>query len=72
MRKDRLDYEFLPEAMEIEETPPSPFGRVVLWTIVLLTVAALLWSYFGKVDEEVVARTEGQGRRTPYRTRSHY
>jgi hemolysin D len=56
MRKDRLDYEFLPEAMEIEETPPSPFGRVVLWTIVLLTVAALLWSYFGKVDEEVVAR----------------
>jgi hemolysin D len=51
-----LDYEFLPEAVEIEETPPSPFGRILLWTVVLLTVVAFLWSYFGKVDEEVVAR----------------
>ncbi|MDP2968033.1 MAG: biotin/lipoyl-binding protein [Deltaproteobacteria bacterium] len=56
MKKDRLDYEFLPEASEIEETPPSPFGRIILWTIVLVMVAAFLWSYFGKVDEEVVAR----------------
>ena len=56
MKKDRLDYEFLPEAAEIEETPPSPFGRIILWTIVLLMVAAFLWSYFGKVDEEVLAR----------------
>ena len=56
MKKDHLDYEFLPEALEIEETPPSPFGRILLWAIVLLTVAAFLWSYFGKVDEEVVAR----------------
>ena len=56
MKKDRLDYEFLPEALEIEETPPSPFGRILLWAIVLLTVAVFLWSYFGRVDEEVVAR----------------
>jgi hemolysin D len=56
MKKDRLDYEFLPEAMEIEETPPSPFGRILLWSIVLLVVGAFLWSYFGKVDEEVVTR----------------
>jgi len=56
MKKDRLEYEFLPEALEIEETPPSPLGRILLWSIVLLMVAAFLWSYFGKVDEEVVAR----------------
>jgi hemolysin D len=56
MKKDRLDYEFLPEAMEVEETPPSPFGRILLWAIVVLVVGAFLWSYFGKVDEEVVAR----------------
>ena len=56
MKKDRLDYEFLPEAMEVEETPPSPFGRILLWAIVLLVVGAFLWSYFGKVDEEVVTR----------------
>jgi len=56
MKKDRLDYEFLPEAMEVEETPPSPFGRILLWAIVVLVVGAFLWSYFGKVDEEVVTR----------------
>ena len=56
MKRDRLDYEFLPEAIEIEETPASPFGRILLWTIVMLTVAVSLWSYFGKVDEVAVAR----------------
>lgn len=56
MNKDRLEYEFLPEALEIEETPTSPFGRILLWAIVLLTVAAFLWSYLGKVDEVAVAR----------------
>ena len=30
MKKDRLEYEFLPEALEIEETPPSPLGRILL------------------------------------------
>jgi len=44
MKKDRLDYEFLPEAMEVEETPPSPFGRILLWAIVVLVVGAFLWS----------------------------
>jgi len=56
MKKDRLDYEFLPEALEIEATPPSPFGRILLWAVVLLVIAAFLWSYFGKVDEVAVAR----------------
>jgi len=56
MGKDRLEYEFLSEAMEIEETPPSPFGRILLWTIVLITILAFLWSYFGKVDEVAIAR----------------
>jgi len=56
MKKDRLDYEFLPEALEIEETPPSSYGRILLWAVVFLTMAALLWSYFGKVDEVATAR----------------
>lgn len=56
MKKDRLEYEFLSEAMEIQETPPSPYGRILLWIIVILTVFTLLWSYFGKVDEVAIAR----------------
>ncbi len=47
--------EFLPAALEIVETPPSPAGRMVLWTIIGLIVIGLLWSIFGHVDEVAVA-----------------
>src|SRR4030043_159818 len=32
-RKDDLEYEFLSPALEIEETPPSPVKRVLIWVI---------------------------------------
>ncbi len=54
--KDDLEYEFLPAAMEIEETPPSPIKRVLIWVIFIIVIIAFLWSYFGKVDEVAVAR----------------
>ena len=47
--------EFLPAALEIVETPPSPVGRMVLWSIIGLLVIGLLWSIFGYVDEVAVA-----------------
>ncbi len=46
---------FLPAVIEIEETPPSPAGRAVLWTIIALSVAALLWAAIGKVNIVAVA-----------------
>jgi hemolysin D len=55
-KQDNLQYEFLPAALEVIETPPSPFGRIVLWMIVAILVSALTWSYFGKIDEVAVAR----------------
>lgn len=55
-RRSNLEYEFLPAALEITETPPSPFGRIVLWLIVVLLVVAFTWSYFGKIDEIASAR----------------
>lgn len=55
---DRLQYEFLPSALEITETPASPFGRVVIWFIVALMAIALVWSYVGRVD--VVAVSQGK------------
>lgn len=58
---DKLRYEFLPAAEEIVETPPSPFGRIVLWSTIILLAVAFLWSYFGKID--VV--TTAQGKITP-------
>lgn len=55
-KSDRLEYEFLPAAVEIEETPPAPLGRWLIWTIIILFVIVLVWSYLGKVDEVAVAR----------------
>lgn len=53
---DTLDYEFLPSALEIEATPPSPLKRAVIWIIFFITFGVIGWSYFGKVDEVAVAR----------------
>lgn len=46
----RPELEFLPAALEIEQTPPLPAARWLLWGIVLCALAAALWSVYGKVD----------------------
>jgi hemolysin D len=53
----RHDYEtaFLPAALEVVESPPSPIGRAVGLTIVLLFCAALAWASLSKVDVVVTA-----------------
>ena len=55
-KRDNLEYEFLPAALEISETPANPLGRFIIWGIFALIIIALLWSYFGMVDEVAVAR----------------
>ena len=57
-RDRRLQYEFLPAAQEIIETPASPLGHIVIWITVLLLVIAGAWLYFGKLDVVV----SGQGK----------
>ncbi len=58
MRRNNAQYEFLPAAEEIVETPASPFGRIVLWLIIALVVIALVWSYVGQID--VIATAAGR------------
>ena len=53
--RDKRETEFLPSILEVTETPPSPVGRAVLWTIVLMLVAGLVWVFVGQVDEVAVA-----------------
>ncbi len=53
--KDQQETEFLASILEVTETPPSPVGRLVLWTIIVLIVAALVWLFVGEVDEVAVA-----------------
>lgn len=57
-RDRRLQYEFLPAAQEIIETPTSPLGHIVIWMTVLLLMTAGAWLYFGKLDVVV----SGQGK----------
>ncbi|MBR1580410.1 MAG: HlyD family type I secretion periplasmic adaptor subunit [Selenomonadaceae bacterium] len=47
--------EFLPAILEVTETPPSPTGRVIMWSVLILLVVALAWGILGKINEVAVA-----------------
>ena len=49
---------FLPAALEIVESPPSPIGRAIGATIMLLFVLALAWACLGEID--IVASAQGK------------
>jgi len=49
---------FLPAALEIVETPPSPIGRAIGATIILLFSVALVWAWWGTID--IVASATGK------------
>jgi hemolysin D len=55
-KKQDDSHEFKPILTEIEESPVSPAGRIIYWTIVATFVFTCLWMYFGKVDIVVSAR----------------
>jgi hemolysin D len=55
-RRDELA--FLPAALEIMETPPSPIGRAIAGVIALMFCAALLWAAVGTID--IVASATGK------------
>jgi hemolysin D len=58
--KPRLPHEaqFLPAALELQETPVSPAPRVAMWLILCFALIALLWAIFGHMD--VVATAHGK------------
>ena len=49
---------FLPAALEIVETPPSPIGRAIGVTIIFLFCVALIWASVGTLD--IVASASGK------------
>jgi hemolysin D len=49
------DREFLPAALEILETPPSPLPVAMMLTICGIVFLALVWSFFGRLDVHAVA-----------------
>jgi hemolysin D len=49
---------FLPAALEVVETPPSPIGRAIGATLIALFCAVLIWACVGHVD--IVATATGK------------
>src|ERR1700692_3535150 len=57
-QRRREELAFLPAALEIVETPPSPIGRAIGASIIALFVLALIWASLGHVD--IVATATGK------------
>jgi hemolysin D len=58
IRRAESELAFLPAALEIVETPPSPIGRAIAVTVIGVFCAALIWASIGTVD--IVATAPGQ------------
>jgi hemolysin D len=56
--RQRQELAFLPAALEIVETPPSPIGRAITVAIILLFSSALVWASWGTID--IVASATGK------------
>ncbi len=58
MRRAETELAFLPAALEIVETPPSPIGRAIGASVIAVFSLALLWASIGTVD--IVATASGK------------
>ena len=50
--------EFLPAILQLQEEAPSPMPRLILWVVITLVGALVVWASVGKLD--VVAVAEGR------------
>lgn len=51
-------FEFAPHLLRLQESPPNPMGRKVLWAILTLLGILLVWMVIGRLD--IVAVAEGK------------
>ena len=65
VRVSGRDREFLPAALEILETPPPPLPIALIATICAFALAALAWSYFGRLDVHATRRARSRRPATP-------
>ena len=52
----REEAEFLPPALALQESPPSPAPRVAMWLLIAFAFIAVLWACFGRVDVVSIAQ----------------
>lgn len=57
-KRTKQELEFLPAVLEVQETPPSPLGRIIAWTLIAFFTLAVVWACVGKID--IVAIAQGK------------
>tara|TARA_B100000446_G_scaffold39961_1_gene35602 strand:- start:2401 stop:3804 length:1404 start_codon:yes stop_codon:yes gene_type:complete len=57
-RRSQEELDFLPAALQIQEQPPSPHGRILGWSLMALFAIGVVWACVGEVD--IVAVAEGK------------
>ncbi len=55
-------FEFAPSILQSQHAPPSPYSRLVLYTLLVLFAVLLVWAIFGKLDIVAVAQEAGRER----------
>lgn len=55
---DSHHLDFSPPLLRLQETPPHPLGRRVLWCLLLLVFVLVIWALWGRLD--IVAVAEGK------------
>ena len=55
-RRRAHEFAFLPAALEVVETPPSPIGRAISGLIIVVFLVAILWASLGRIDIIAVAQ----------------
>lgn len=50
--------DFLPPLLRLQERPPNPIGKKILWALLIFLAALLLWALIGRLD--IVAVAEGK------------
>ncbi|BAZ93597.1 uncharacterized protein FOKN1_1198 [Thiohalobacter thiocyanaticus] len=58
MNRKRHEIDFLPAVLEIQERPPSPLGRAIVWILIIFFTLAIAWAVIGRVD--IVATAQGK------------
>jgi hemolysin D len=58
IRRQQHELAFLPAALEVTETPPSPIGRALGACVIAVFVSALIWAWLGTVD--IIATAAGK------------
>ncbi|MGH8697743.1 MAG: hemolysin secretion protein D, partial [Burkholderiales bacterium] len=54
-RRLPLERQFLPAALELQESPPPALPRAIMWTLIAAFAGALVWATVGRVETVAVA-----------------